>query len=117
MVAVRFILGFVILIFMVTFAVKNMEPEVTIRYYFDYSFGPIPFFFSLLAATVLGMVITAVFSIAEYIRFHTAIRRQRKHINSLEKDLLEFRRQPPEPLAEPGEERPDHVQEDRLQPQ
>lgn len=104
MFAVRFILGLVILLFLVTFAVKNMEPQITIQYYFGYNFGPMPFFFTLLAAGVLGMVVSAVFSVAEQIRLHTTIRRKRKRIEALEKELLEFKQKPPEPLLERDEE-------------
>jgi len=106
MFAVRFILGLVILVFLVTFAVKNMEPQITIRYYFGYSLGPMPFFFALLAAAVLGMVVSAIFSVAEQIRLHAAIRRKKKRIETLEKELLEFRQLPPEPLLEQDEEEP-----------
>jgi hypothetical protein len=77
-----------------------MEPQVTISYYFGYELGPIPFFFALLAAAVLGMVVAAGYSMVEQIRLSSALRRQRRRIQSLEKELWEYQQRPPEPLKE-----------------
>lgn len=100
MAAVKFLLGLVILVFMVTFAIQNMEPQVTISYYFGYSIGPVPFFFALLAAAVLGMIVAAAYSVVEQVKLSSALRRQKKQIQSLEKELFEYHQRPPEPLKE-----------------
>ena len=100
MAALRFLLGLVVLVFLVTFAIQNMEPQVTISYYFDYSIGPVPFFFALLAAAVLGMVIAAAYSMVEQVKLSSALRRQKKQIQSLEKELFQYQQRPPEPLKE-----------------
>ena len=101
MAAVKFLLGLLILVFMVTFAIQNMEPQVTISYYFGYSIGPVPFFFALLAAAVLGMIIAAAYSAVEQVKLSSALRRQKKQIQSLEKELVQYQQRPPEPLTEP----------------
>ena len=100
MAALKFLLGLVILVFLVTFALQNMEPQVTINYYFDYSIGPLPLFFALLAAAVLGMVVSAAYSMVEQVRLSSALRRQKKQIQSLEKELFQYQQRPPEPLKE-----------------
>lgn len=100
MAAVRFLLGLVVLVFLVTFALQNMTPQVTISYYFGYSVGPVPFFFALLAAAVLGMVVAAAYSMVEQVRLSSALRRQKKQIQALENELVQYQQRPPEPLKE-----------------
>ncbi len=100
MVAVKFLVGLVALVFLVTFAVKNMEPQVTVDYYFGYSFGPLPFFFALLAAAVLGALITMLYSVVEYVKLTTTIRKQNRHIAGLEQEMMGYKQLPPEPPEE-----------------
>lgn len=99
MIAVKFLLGLIVLVFLVTFAVQNMEPQITIRY-FGYDLGPLPFFFSLLAAAVLGMVIAAAYSVIEQLKLSSTVRQQKRRIQAIEKELLDYQQRPPEPLKE-----------------
>ncbi len=101
MVAVKFLVGLVVLVFLVTFAVKNMEPQVTVDYYFGYSFGPLPFFFALLAAAVLGALITMIYSVVEYVKLTTTIRKQNRHIATLEQEMIGYKQLSPELPEEP----------------
>lgn len=101
MVALKFLLGLIVLIFLVTFAVKNMEPQVTIDYYFGYSFGPVPFFFALLGSAVLGAIIAMFFALVEQLKLRSVVRRQNRQLASMEKEMMEFKQITPEPVPEP----------------
>lgn len=111
MTAIRFLLGLAILIFLVTLGLRNMEPQVTIQYYFGYSMGPMPFFFALLTAAAAGVLLTMFFAVYEQLRLHGIIRRQRKQLVALDRDIAEFKQLMPEKLIDqnlkdppPGEE-------------
>ncbi|MBI3793632.1 MAG: LapA family protein [Nitrospinae bacterium] len=90
MVTLRFILGLAVLIFLVTFALLNMEPSVTLRYFFGYAFGPVPLFFALLSAGALGMMTAMVFSIFEQFRLRAVIRKQKRQVAALKRELQEY---------------------------
>ena len=100
MTAIRFMLGLVILIFIVTLGLRNMEPQVTIQYYFGYSMGPMPFFFALLTAAAAGVLLTMFFAVYEQLRLHGIIRRQRKQLVALDRDIAEFKQLLPEKLID-----------------
>ena len=100
MVTIRFIIGIAALIFFITFGLQNMEPSVTLRYYFGYSFGPLPLFFALLSAAAVGIVVAMVFSVYEQLRLRAIIRRQKKEVASLKKEIGEYQQLLPERLIE-----------------
>ncbi len=100
MTAIRFLLGMAILIFLITLGLRNMEPQVTIQYYFGYHAGPMPLFFALLTAAAAGILLTMLFAVYEQLRLHGVIRRQRKQIAALEKDISELKQLMPEQLIE-----------------
>lgn len=100
MTAIRFMLGLAILIFIITLGLRNMEPQVTIQYYFGYSLGPMPFFFALITAAASGILLTMFFAVYEQLRLHGVIRRQRKQLAALERDMAEFKQLMPERLIE-----------------
>lgn len=96
----RFMLGLALLIFLVTLGLRNMEPQVTIHYYFGYAVGPMPFFFALLTAAASGVLFTMLFAVYEQFRLHGVIRWQRKQIAALERDIAEVKQLMPEQLIE-----------------
>jgi len=100
LVALKFLVGLLVLIVLVVFALQNLQPDVVIEYYFDKKIGPMPFSFALLGAAVLGSIIAALVTLCEQIKLRSVIRRQRKQIVRMEAELLEFKRRPPEPLPE-----------------
>jgi uncharacterized integral membrane protein len=100
MVTLRFIIGLLVLVFLVTFALQNMEPSVTFHYYFGYKYGPMPFFFALLSSAVVGIIIAMLFSIFEQFRLRAIIRRQKKQLASLKKEVQEYQELLPEHLIE-----------------
>lgn len=104
MIALKFLAGLLLLIVLVIFSLQNMEPQVEIRYYFGKSLGPMPFSFAILAAAVVGSVVAALVTLIEQIKLRNEIRKQARRIRQQEEELLEYRRQPPEPLAEEGSE-------------
>jgi uncharacterized integral membrane protein len=100
LVTFRFIIGLVVLVFLVTFALQNMEPQVTFHYYFGYQYGPMPFFFALLSAAVAGIIVAMLFSIFEQFRLRAIIRRQKKQMAALKKEVQEYQELMPEHLIE-----------------
>ncbi len=106
MLGLRFIFGLALLIFLVTLGLKNMEPQVTIQYWFGYAAGPMPFFFALLCAAVAGILFTLLFAVFEQLRLHSVIRKQRRQIAALEGDLAACRQAFPEKLIDENLNRP-----------
>jgi uncharacterized integral membrane protein len=99
MVTFRFIIGLAVLVLLVTFALQNLEPSVTFQY-FGFKYGPIPFFFALLASAVAGMMIAMIFSIFEQFRLRAIIRRQQRQATSMKKEIHEYELLMPEQLIE-----------------
>lgn len=100
MTTVKFIIGLLVLIFLITLGFKNMEPAVTVQYFFGYSFGPTPLFFALLSAAVAGIFLTMLFAIFEQLRLHSAIRKNKRRIAELEAELTAYRQALPEKVIE-----------------
>jgi len=100
MVTLRFIAGLAVLIFLVTFALENMEPAVTLRYYFGYQWGPYPLFLALLGAAVAGIIIAMVFSVFEQFRLRAIIRRQKRQLAALKNEVREYQQLIPEHLID-----------------
>lgn len=114
MVTLRFILGLVLLIFLVTFAMENMEPAVTLHYYFGYQLGPYPLFLALLTAAVAGMIIAMVFSVVEQFRLRAIIRRQKRQLAALKKEMQEYQQLLPEQFIEKTFSVPQGAEKDRV---
>ncbi len=106
MTAIRFMLGLAMLMFLVTLGLRNMDPQVTIQYYFGYHLGPMPFFFALLTAAAAGILFTMLFAVYEQLRLHGVIRGQRKQLAALERDIAEFKQLMPERLIEQNLKKP-----------
>lgn len=86
MVALKFLIGLVVLIFLVTLAVKNME-EVTLYYYFGYQFGPLPLFFALLGSFLLGSGIIWLVACLEQMKYRISIRKLNRRVRDLEEEI------------------------------
>ena len=86
MVALKFLIGLVVLIFLVTLAVKNME-EVTLYYYFGYQFGPLPLFFALLGSFLLGSAIIWLIACLEQVKYRITIRKLNRQVRDLEEEI------------------------------
>ncbi len=106
MTAIRFMLGLAVLIFLITLGLRNMEPQVTIQYYFGYKLGPMPLFFALLTAAAAGILLTMLFAVYEQLRLHAVVRAQRKQLAALERDIAEFKQLVPERLIEQNLKKP-----------
>ena len=104
MVAVKFLVSLLILIVLVVFALMNMEPEVTVKFYEEINLGPMPLSFAILGAAALGSIITALVTLVEQIRLRYHLRKEQARIEELEQELLEFRKQPPEPIRDEEED-------------
>lgn len=106
----RFLVGLAMLVFIVTFALQNMEPQVTLHYYFGAKYGPMPFFYALLTAAVVAAMVAMVFSVFEQFRLRAIIRRQKKQLALLKQEVREYQELLPEQSIEkhlapfPGEE-------------
>jgi len=107
MVTVRFIIGLMALIFFITFGLLNMEPSVTLRYYFGYTFGPLPLFFALLCAAAVGIVVAMVFSVFEQLRLRSIIRGLKREVVSLKLEIDDYRQSHPEHVIEKNLSGPD----------
>ena len=88
--ALKFLLGLVALIFLVTFAVKNME-EVTLYYYFEYQLPPLPLFLVLLASFFFGAGTIWVIATFEQMRLRRTIRKQTRQIKDYEQEIQNFK--------------------------
>jgi len=90
MIALKFLIGLIVLIFLVTFAVKNLE-EVTLYYYFEYQLGPVPLFFVLLASLFLGAGMIWVIATLEQMRLRMTVRKQARQIKYYEQEIQNFK--------------------------
>lgn len=113
MTAIRFMFGLAILIFLITVGLRNMEPQVTIHYYYGYHIGPMPFFFALLTAAAAGVLLTMFFAVFEQLRLHGVIRGQRKQLAALDRDLAEFKQLMPERLIDQNLKKPAATAEEK----
>lgn len=92
--------GLALLVLLVTFALQNMEPQVAFHYYFGVNYGPMPFFYALLTAAATGMAVAMIFCTLEQFRLRAIIRRQKKQLAFLKKEVLEYQELLPEHLIE-----------------
>ena len=100
MVALKFLFALAILIVLVLFALQNMEPNVSIKYYIDMSIGPMPLSFAVLGAAAIGSIITALVTLIEQIRLRYTIKKLNNRVKQLDDELLEYKKLPPEPISD-----------------
>jgi uncharacterized integral membrane protein len=90
MAVVVFVLGAIVGMAALVFALENMEP-VTLRYLFNWQTQPIPFSFVIMAAVGVGFVTAGLFGIAAYLRIRRTVRQQQRTIAELQAELLAHR--------------------------
>ena len=90
MAVVVFVLGALVGMATLLFALENMQP-VTLRYLFNWQTQPIPFSFVILAAVWVGFVIAGLFGVAGYLRIRRTVRQQQRTIAALQAELLALR--------------------------
>jgi uncharacterized integral membrane protein len=82
-----FVLGAVVGMAALLFALENMEP-VTLRYLFHWQTQPIPFSYVIMTAVGVGFVVAGLFGMAAYLRKRRTIRQQQRTIAQLQAELL-----------------------------
>jgi uncharacterized integral membrane protein len=93
MAVVVFVLGALVGMAVLVFALQNQEP-VTLRYLSTWETPPLPLFAVMMAAVGSGFVIASLFGIAAYLRERKIIRQQRRTIADLEAELRTLRTLP-----------------------
>jgi uncharacterized integral membrane protein len=93
MAVVVFVLGVIVGMAVLIFALQNQEP-VTLRYLFTWQTQPIPLFVVILASVGGGFVIASLFGLAAYLRERKIIRHQRRSIADLQAELHTLRTLP-----------------------
>jgi uncharacterized integral membrane protein len=96
-----FILGAVVGMAALLFALENMEP-VTLRYLFNWQTQPIPFSFVIMTAVGVGFVVASLFGMAAYLRIRRIVRQQQRRIAELQAELLAQRLPRLDTAAEQG---------------
>lgn len=106
--SLRFLFGLVVMIFLVTFAVKNNTP-IKLYYYFNFQSPEIPLFLVVLASVFIGALFVWMLALFDRIRLKMSVSKKDKKIRELEKELVDLRNLPAEePAGKPiKEERPE----------
>lgn len=106
MALVTFVLGAVVGMAVLVFALENMEP-VTLRYLFTWQTRPIPLFTVIMAAVGVGFVIAGLFGMSAFLRERRIVRQQRRQMSELQAELHRLRMLPMDaPMAESREPYP-----------
>jgi uncharacterized integral membrane protein len=93
MAVVVFVLGAIVGMAVLVFALENQEP-VALRYLFAWQTPPIPLFAVIMASVGVGCVIASLFGLAAYLRERKIIRQQRRTIADLQAELHTLRTLP-----------------------
>jgi uncharacterized integral membrane protein len=101
MAVVVFVLGAVVGMAVLLFALQNQEP-VTLHYLSTWQTQPIPLFLVMLASVASGFVIASLFGLAAYLRQRKIIRQQRRTTADLQTELHSLRTLPIEAPSEMG---------------
>jgi uncharacterized integral membrane protein len=101
MAVVVFVLGAIVGMAVLIFALENQEP-VTLRYLFTWQTQPIALFIVIMASVGVGFVIASLFGLAAYLREHKIIRQQRRTIADLQAELHALRTLPLDVPSEAG---------------
>ena len=99
--SLRFLIGLVFAMIVVSFGVKNMEP-VSISYFRigTYTF---PLFFIILAAFSVGFLVAWVGGLFDKIRLHRRVHANKQQVRSLEKEIEKVQQESGRLLAAPKE--------------
>ena len=90
--AVKFLLGLILIFFLVTFASKNNE-MVTVSYYFGYSYS-LNLWVATFTALGLGSLLTCHIWMIDHFRLSYQNRSSLRQIASLEKELADLKQAP-----------------------
>jgi uncharacterized integral membrane protein len=102
MALVMFVLGAVVGMAVLVFALENME-SVTLHYLLSWQTPPIPLFFVIMTAVGIGFVIAGLFGVSAYLRQRRIVRQQRRQVAELEAELQRLRLLPIDaPAGEAG---------------
>jgi uncharacterized integral membrane protein len=88
-----FVLGAIVGMAALIFALQNQEP-VMLRYLYTWQTQPIPLFVVIVASVGGGFVIASLFGLAAYLRGRKIIRQQRRTIADLRAELHTLRTLP-----------------------
>lgn len=92
MMAVKLVLGLIVVFFLVTFAVKNQQ-DVDVSYYFGYHYN-VKLWVALMASFVLGAVVTALGWTVSSIKEKSRNYRLTKKVSKLQKELEDLKQKP-----------------------
>ena len=93
MAVVVFVLGAIVGMAVLLFALQNQEP-VTLHYLSTWQTPPTPLFMVMMASVASGFVIAGLFGLAAYLRQRRIIRQQRRTIADLQAELRTLRTLP-----------------------
>jgi uncharacterized integral membrane protein len=93
MAVVVFVLGALVGMAVLLFALQNQDP-VTLRYLYTWQTSPIPLFAVILASVGSGFVVASLFGLAAYLRERKIVRQQRHTIADLQAELHSLRTLP-----------------------
>jgi|GEM_PF-907275 uncharacterized integral membrane protein len=91
--SLKFILGLIIMILLVTFAVKNNTPT-KLYYYFNLESPEVPLFLVILLGLFLGAVFVWIINLFERMKLKYIIKKKDKKIREIEKELVSLRNLP-----------------------
>ena len=80
-----FVLIFVLVVF--TFAFKNLDQTITFRYFLGYESSPFPVYLVLVGAFFLGMLMTVILLLPEWVKTRIRLRRHERTLHRLETEL------------------------------
>jgi uncharacterized integral membrane protein len=93
MAVVVFVLGAIVGMAVLLFALQNQEP-IILHYLSTWQTQPIPLFMVMMASVASGFVIAGLFGLAAYLRQRRIIRQQRHTIAALQAELHTLRTLP-----------------------
>ena len=101
MAVIRWLLILFVLFVLILFGVENMEP-VTLKFSVMGLLGyeaTMPLFFVVVIAVFAGSALAGLIGLADHIRLHSRIRKQKKNIDRLENEVKSLRNLPLEEEA------------------
>jgi uncharacterized integral membrane protein len=93
MAVIVFVLGAIVGMAVLLFALQNQEP-VTLHFLSTWQTQPIPLFLVMMASVASGFVMASLFGLAAYLRQRRIIRQQRRTIADLQAELQALRTLP-----------------------
>ncbi len=107
---IRFLLILILFVVAFTLAINNLQETIRIHYFFGYESRPIHVYLLIVGAFLLGMVITVLLLLPEWVKNRLRLRRQERTLQRLESELRQSHVPPTQeagpyrPLREEGEE-------------